>query len=235
MNRFRLLSGFLPAVGLAAVSWPATEAVAQSALLDEGAFGLTVQGQEAGRETFSIRRTGSGADARILASGQVAFGGRRVDPVILETTASFQFLRYQARISGDQAAEVQVTGGQRLEVRVVSAAGERARELRVREGAVLLEEDVAFLHYFLGTLDQQGAVLPVIIPRGNNDQARLEVLSVARESVAVGGQQVAARLLRLSLDGVERRVWVEDRVERRLLRVEIPSTGYVAERLRPPA
>jgi len=219
------------ALTLAALLSVSGRAAAQGEVLDAGTFRLLLQGREVGSDSFTIRRTGTGGDARIFAQGETSFQDRRLSTIV-ETDANFGFTQYQARISGSETALIDARRAQRLEVSVRSAAGERTRELRLREGAVVVEEHVPHLYYFIGQLDRVGAVIPVIAPQGN-DQAQMSVLGVSSETVSVGGRSLDARVLRLSLDGVERRVWVDARG--RVLRVEIPSTGYVAERLRPPA
>jgi hypothetical protein len=50
--------------------------------------------------------------------------------------------------------------------------------------------------------------------------------------LTLAGRATEAVQLSLLLGGVERRVWI-DRAGK-VLRVEIPSTGLIAERLRPP-
>jgi len=231
MNPRRKHYASILALTLAALLSVSGRAAAQGEVLDAGTFRLLLQGREVGTDSFTIRRTGNGGEARIFAQGESSFQGRRLSTIV-ETDAHFGFTQYQARISGSETALIDARRAQRLEVSVRSAAGERTRELRLREGAVVVEENVPHLYYFIGQLDRVGAVIPVISPQGN-DQAQMSVLAISSETVSVGGRSLDARMLRLSLDGVERRVWVD--AQGRVLRVEVPSTGYVAERLRPPA
>jgi hypothetical protein len=99
-----------------------------------------------------------------------------------------------------------------------------------------MEDGVAHHFYFLGRLYADGTVragqvLPVIHPRGN-DQALVELATATPASLTIDGQAIEATRLSLAMGGVERRVWV-DRAGK-VLRVEVPSTGFVAERLRLP-
>lgn len=208
-------------------------AAAQNVLLDEGAFTIYLGDREVGRETFTIRRMGSGADARIIANAVVDVDARQIRP-LLETTPDFGLTAYEVKISGREETEIAVQlTGRRFVARVRSAAGEQEREFRAREDAVLLEENVAHQYYFLtSAADEEGATLAVIVP-GATEMADLAVRSVARVSLPIGGETLEARRVTLVVDGVERSVWVDARG--RVLRVEIPSTGYRAERVAPPA
>ena len=218
------------ALGLVAAASLASAASAQSALIDRGTFRLSVGGREIGRDSFNISRTSP--DGRIVAQGWVDVEGRRV-VTVLQTTAAHVLTSYQATVSGGETARYGATvNARRLYLTTVSPAGEQTREARYRDGAVVLEENVAHHYFFAGQLAREGAVLPVIVPRPL-EQPSFDVGPVTAERIRVGGQEVEARRLTLTAGGVERRVWLD--AEGRVLRVEIPSTGFVAERLRAPA
>jgi hypothetical protein len=212
-------------------------AAGQSVLIDRGTFRLTRDGQEVGFDSFSVLRTGTGETSKILVDGDVLLDGRRIKSIV-ETSGQYGFLAYQANISGQETAKVTVEPrGRRLEVRVQSASGEQARELRAREGAVVMEEGVSHHYYFLGALYaagsvREGAVLPVILARGD-DQALLELLTAESTSLTVGGRSIEGWQLSLTMGGVARKLWIDR--SGKVLRVEIPTTGLVAERLRPPS
>jgi hypothetical protein len=232
MNAIRKVRFSAAALGLAAAAALAPGASAQSVLIDQGTFRLSLAGREIGRDSFNIQRTGAGEDARIFVRGWVDVDRRRIESVV-ETTAGYGLTLYQAKITGAETADVMASvAGRRLETTVRSPAGEQIREARAREGAVVLEENVPHHYFFVGVLAREGGTLPVIVPRAD-PQASVEVQSIRSESVSVGGQQIDARRLTLSVGGVERRVWVD--AQGRVLRVEIPSTGFLAERLRAPA
>ena len=217
------------ALGLVAAALLASAASAQTTLIDRGAFRLSVAGREIGRDSFQIGR--AGADGRVVAQGWVELEDRRL-VTVLETSAAHTLLSYQATVSGGEAARYGATvSARRLYLTTVSPAGEQTREARYREGAVVLEQSVAHHYYFAGKLAREGAVLPVIVPRPL-EQPGFDVGPTVSERVRVGGQEVDARRLSLSARGEERRVWLD--AQGRVLRVEIPSTGFLAERLRPP-
>jgi hypothetical protein len=205
---------------------------AQTVLIDAGSFRLSVAGREMGRDSFSIRRTGAGEETRILAQGWIDVNSRKISSM-LETNGAYGLIRYQATVSGSEDARFQATvTGRRMEMAVRSQAGEQTREARAREGAVVLEENVAHHYFFLGALAREGARLPVIVPRVD-EQADIQVGTITTERLAVGGQEVDAKRVQLTANGIERLIWVD--AQGRLLRVEIPSTGFLAERLRAPA
>jgi hypothetical protein len=230
MHFIRKARTLLPALGLAAAC--TAHSVSAQTVLDQGTFRLTMAGREVGRDSFNILRHGSGDDARILAQGWVDLDQRRISSIV-ETTGGYGLTRYQATVSGSGSADtikVQVSG-RRLELTVRSPAGERMREARAPQGGVLLEENVPHQYYFVGVLAREGASIPVIAPGG--DAGGIQVQSLTRETVTIGGQPVDATRLGLSADGVERRLWID--AQGRVLRLEIPSTGFLAERLRAPA
>jgi hypothetical protein len=207
-------------------------ASAQTVLIDAGSFRLSVGGREVGRDSFNIRRTVVGAETRILAQGWVDVDQRRINS-LLETNSGYGLTRYQSTVSGSESAAFSATvNGRRMETAVRSPAGEQAREARAREGAVLLEENVAHHYFFLGALAKEGGRLPVIVPRAD-EQAEFDVGAITPERLTVGGREIDARRLQISSNGIERLIWVD--AEGRLLRVEIPSTGFLAERLKAPA
>lgn len=210
---------------------------AQTVTLDEGTFTFYRGGSEIGTETFAIRRSGSGEDAVVVANATVEMdlpGGMRTLAPALEATGHEMALSaYQVKVSGDQEAEVYLTlSGRRFVARITTEAGERQQEFRASPGALLLEEGVVHQYYFLRPLlDALPARVPVLMPR-EGSQLQMEVSSLGRETVSVGGQSIEARHLRLEAGGEVREVWVDG--EGRVLRVVIPATGFRAERQAPP-
>ncbi|MGH7471885.1 MAG: hypothetical protein ACRENP_28370, partial [Longimicrobiales bacterium] len=57
----------------------ASGAAAQATILDQGGFRILVGGREVGTETFSIRQTGSGENAVVLARGRVVLDTTRAE------------------------------------------------------------------------------------------------------------------------------------------------------------
>lgn len=216
----------------------APDTVTPFTTLDEGRFLLSVGGTPAGSETFSIRRSGSGADARIIAQAQIELDGD--DGVMLMAPAMeaegdpMDISAYQIKVSGARQEEIFVThGNQRFITKVRSEAGEQEREFRAAPGTLLLDEWVAHQFYFLAVRmeGREEATFPVIRPQEGR-QYQLSVRDRGRETLSLAGTAVEGRRLSLQGGGDSHEVWVDD--ENRVLRVESPEAGYLAVRQEPP-
>lgn len=213
-------------------------ASAQTVTVDDGAFRITVGGKEVGTETFSIRQNGSGESAVIIAVGRVVLdadrGPQEVSSELQVAGRTFRPAAYEVRVQG--AGAERITGrvvGSRFSAQIVSAAGESMREYLAGEGAVLVDDGVAHQYYFVAKRLNGGAGrVPVIIPRQNR-QVTATVTLAGSERLTVGGAQVEARKLGIVLAGApERFVWVDS--EGRILRLEIPASNFIAQRVDAP-
>lgn len=209
-------------------------ASAQTTSLDEGSFVLLLDGQEVGTETFSIRQSGTGADAVIIARGTVTIDTANVVEEIRSTLravgTSMRPAAYQAQITGATTREIagRVVGN-RFSARIRSSTGEQMREYLASDGAVLIDDGVAHHHYFIGRrATGSNAAVPIIIPRQNR-QVSATVEDRGSSTVEVADQTVNARQLVVTPAGAqERYVWVDDRGH--VLRVEVPSRRFAAVR-----
>ncbi|MGH7476881.1 MAG: hypothetical protein ACRELD_11365 [Longimicrobiales bacterium] len=202
---------------------------AQTTVLDEGTFRIMLNGREVGRETFSIRQSGSGGDAVIVAQGRISLGGEQISSSLELQGAGLRPAAYEVQVEGD--SEQRITGrvsSGRFSARILSAAGEQMREYLASDGAVVADDGVAHHYYFVAQQALQGAAnMPLLIPRQSRQTAAQVALSEDR--IEVGGRTVSAQLLRIEpAGGDERRVWVDG--EGRVLRVEVSARGYVAVR-----
>jgi hypothetical protein len=79
----RSLALFLGVAGSFATPYTTT---AQGVVVDQGSFAITIDGREAGREEFTIRRAGLGGDAAMFANATIVLtrGGRetRILPLL---------------------------------------------------------------------------------------------------------------------------------------------------------
>jgi hypothetical protein len=98
---------------------------------------------------------------------------------------------------------------------------------------VLADDGVAHHYYFLARRLEAGAArVPVIIPRQNR-QVIAQVTLVGTERVSIAGEAIDARKVSVVPTGTpERFVWID--AQGRVLRVEIPSTGFLATRVAAP-
>jgi hypothetical protein len=222
---------FPVAAGLAALLAPA-DGTGQSVVLDEGSFAIFRDGAAAGRETFTIRRQGIGGDATLLANGAVlletAEGSMEMRP-LLQAAADRSPRAYQNKLQGADVSQVDLTAAGPHFVTVIrSTSGERERELRAHPGTLLLDLDVAHHYWFLAPrTDRPGETISVVVPRAGQ-QMTMEVTAVRPVTLRMGGTDVGARRVTLTLGDETREVWFDE--QGRVLRIEIPSAHYVAER-----
>lgn len=204
--------------------------------VDQGTFRVSVGGHEVGTEEFTITQSGSGTVAVTMASGKVDLrlpsGSLQLTPRLRAQGVGADPVQYQVDVSGDAPQRVVGTiGGGRVSAKIVTSAGEQLREYVASAGAVVLDDGVAHHYYFLATRTHAGRV-PVIVPR-ENKQVMATVTSRGEEPVQVGGRSVRAFHLRVQPQGgAEADVWVDDL--NRVIKVQIPASGYLAMRTEPP-
>jgi hypothetical protein len=222
------------ALGMAlALSCPPASTAAQAVTVDEGEFRILVDGREVGRESFAIRRSGSGAEAQIIATAeiqmQVPEGRLDLRPALQASGQAMAVSAYQVKVSGYQQEEIYVTlGDRRFRTQIRTERGEQEREHRAAEGTLLLDAGVAHQYYFVSLrFPSEGGRVPVIVPREGR-QYTLTVTVVGSTTVEIGGTALAARHLRLEGNGGAREIWVDE--EGRVLRVRHPDAGYEAIR-----
>jgi hypothetical protein len=205
---------------------------AQGVVVDEGSFAVTIRGRSAGTEEFTIRRAGLGRDAAIFANGTVTLtrDGRRqvISPLLRATPPDGVVSQYQVGVVGVDALDLRLRLAQRHYVAVIqSAAGEEQREFSAHPETRVLEVDVAHHYYFLRDV-REGSTTPVLEPRLRG-HAQLVAGAASDDELRLGETPVSTRRVQFS-SGEDRRVVWFDRVGR-VLRVEIPGRGYVAERV----
>ena len=207
----------------------------QNVSVDENAFRLYLDGVVVGREEFSIRRIGPGGQQRIILRGKVELdlseGRLNLAPAMDVQGGTLGVSAYQIKVSGTETTDIFVNvSGNRYLAREVSSSGERLREFRAGPGSVLLDEGVVHHHYLLNPfLDDESPVsLTVLMPRAGR-QERMTLSLVGEEEIRVGGVLVPdARRYHLEGGDNTRDIWFDS--HGRILRMEIPSQGYLAER-----
>lgn len=220
-------------LGLASIlSGPALRA--QSVVVDEGTFAITLDGKPAGTETFQIRRSGMGPEAIAIAQGHVQLnepgGTLDLTPILEDSLADGAAVGYHLKESGGETLEVSLRrAGRRYVSLIRSKAGEEQREFMARPGTRILEEDVAHQYYFLHDV-AAGAHVPVIDPR-TRKAFELTASAWTDEQLRLGANVVQARRVTFTTGTTgkdARTVWYDR--QGRVLKVAIPSRGYVAER-----
>ena len=214
-----------------------TPLAAQTVVLDEGSFRLRVGGQVVGTETFLIRQNGTGENAVVIATGKVvldtARAGQELRAELQMAGPALRIAAYQVNVTGNQREQIAGTVvGSRFSAKIISSEGEMMREYLSSDGAVVADEGVAHHYYFLAQrVGSESARVPVVIPR-RSQQVMAQVSSRSGETT-IDGLSVPARHLVVTVTGgPERHVWVDARG--RVLRLEIPSRNFVAERVAAP-
>lgn len=217
------------ALGLA-VGFATAPAAAQTQVVDEGTFRLSVHGTPVGTETFSIRRNGAGDNATTVAQGRVVLDSGEQTRALLQVEGpGLRPSAYQIEVTGAERQSIRgQAAGNRFRAQIVSTAGEMMREYLASDGAVVLDDGVAHQYYFLvPSVDRRDRV-PVIIPRQSR-QISARVSDAGTETIQIAGQGVSARRIDIEPAGMpERSVWVD--AQNRILRLRIPDSGYLAER-----
>ena len=209
----------------------AAPATTQGIVVDRGQFVITVDGRIAGNEEFVIRRAGLGRGNAVFANGVVLLdvGGREqeVRPLLRATTPEGIAASYQVTVTGPDAMELRlVRAGGRYIATISSEIGEEDREFQARPETRVLEQGVAHHYYFLRDL-RSGLTAHVLVPRSRR-QVNLVVGPRVDEEIQVGRNVVQSRRVEFT-SGSDRRIVWYDR-QGRVLRVEIPAMGYMAER-----
>jgi hypothetical protein len=208
---------------------------AQNVSVDESAFRIYRNGEPVGKEEFSIRRIGRGVEQRLILHGTVDLSGPEgnitLAPAMGVRAGSLSVLDYQIKVAGAETTDIFVTvSGNRFLARTLSSEGEQLREFRAGSGSVLLDEGVVHHHYLLAAFIEGEATVSVnvLTPRAGTQQ-RMTLSFEGEEEIRIGGSLVpGARRFHLEGGDASRDIWLDD--QGRILRLEIPSQGYLAER-----
>ena len=204
---------------------------AQSVVVDQGTFGLSIHGERIGSEDFIIRRAGLGNQAAFISRGVVVRtldGASEEFTTLLRVTATEGTAAgYEFKSSRPVPVEIMLNAsGPRYFSRFISGEGQEEREFRAEPGTRIVEQQVAHHLYFLGNVLKDSTV-HVIEPLSRTDREFL-VSTQQDEEIRLGRNRVLARrVIFTSADG-DRIVWFDR--QGRVLRVEIPTIGYLAER-----
>jgi hypothetical protein len=205
---------------------------AQAERGDEGSFTVSVDGRVVGTEEFTIRHAGSGATAEVVATGRVMLdlltGRLELVPRLRAVGLGADPSSYEVSVGGDSPQRIVGTvAAGRFSAKIASPTGEQLREYVASRGAVILDDGIAHHYYFLARRLRDGQV-PILIPRENR-QVMATVSSQGQETLEIAGERAPFyRLTVHPVGGEPRHVWVD--ALNRVVRVEIPSRGYLAVR-----
>jgi len=210
----------------------AAGASAQGIVVDQGEFSIRVAGRNVGTETFAVRRAGIGRDDAFFANGVVTLRvGERtqeIRPLLRAAPRTGSAESYQVTVTGPDEMDARFArSGRRYVATIRSAAGDEDREFQARAETRILESDVAHHYYFLRDV-REGETVYVIEPRTRR-QLTLVPSAPVEEEITLGPNSVDARRVTFTDEsGEERHIWFDQ--QGRVLRVEIPSSAYFAER-----
>lgn len=199
--------------------------------LDSGTFDLLLDGEMIGLERFVIQ--GDGGEVRAVArttstreAGVVIPGEAR-----LLLDAGFQVDRYELKpSSGPLRSVVGIRQANRLRMQTESEQGERVKEFVAPAELAILERGVAHHYYvLLGLLRSggSGGTVSLVVP-SEGRQFRATVGDAGEETVPLDGERVTARRYVIEGGGETHLLWAS--ADGRVLRVEVPSLGWVARR-----
>ena len=231
--RFRRPAVLLPAACIAASLGPVLPAAeARGQRVDRGAFRLLVNGQEVGAEEFEIQWRGEGDAQRTMAKGTVAMrDGPTLVTTLLAVGRTLVVRSYQAlHVAGGDTLVVTLerTGGRRLDARTLAPWGEEVRGYRAPPSTVILEEGVAH-HYFVLEALLRGPSPPLHLLSPVSQEKAAADVDAGQETIHVDGESIATTRVRLNAEDGARLAWFDG--SGRLVRVEVPARGFVAERV----
>lgn len=199
--------------------------------VDRGSFQLYLNGREAGTEEFEIQWRGEGDDLRTTAAGAVSMrDGPTLVTNLLAGGRTLALRSYRAlRVEGSDTLAVTLErAGDRLDALTRGPWGEEVREYRAPLSTVVLDDGVAHHYFVLGALLQAPfPALHVLSPVSQNEAAA--EARAAPETIQLDGAPIATTRVRLSVEDEERLAWFDG--SGRLVRVELPARGFVAERV----
>jgi hypothetical protein len=219
----------IPVLALAAATLASPRVAAQVVPVDDGVFVLYRNDTVLGEERVTLHRMGLGQDARFIGQSEVRLGdGTEMRPR-LEAALDMRPTTYQNKFTGPETGEVMLSrAGRRLVARVQTASGEAQREFRATGTTLILEPEVVLLYYFLRPwVDSPGAELTVLDPRAGAQQ-RFTLSAQGSEELRIGRFTVMTTRIRLQAGSDLRDIWFDD--EGRVIRVQVPATGFRAER-----
>lgn len=197
--------------------------------LDDAVFVLYRNGDVIGEEHVTLHRMGLGQAARVIGQSEVRMEDASEMRPRVEASPDMRPVTYLNKFTGAETGEVMISrSGRRLVSRTTTASGEAQREFRVADRTVLLEPEVVLLYYLLRPwAETPNTEVTALDPR-SGDQLTLTVRLVGTERMRMGRVTVMAQHLRFEGAAGHHDVWFDD--EGRVIRVEVSSTGFVAER-----
>jgi len=221
--RFPGLFLALAALIAASVSW----ALPQGPLLDAGTLVIRRSDVVIGREDFTVRRGRSaGPDGYTIAS-TVTYppsSPRITLSPVVELGPDSTPVQVQFDVYADGQSRIYARfGPRRITLRVVRPGGESARELPATGREMVVDDSAFALHAVPPARGTRQAVFP-----RNGERLPVEVVDRGTEQITLQGVPRELRHEVLRFGPQERHLWYDE--GGRLMKVEVPALGLVAER-----
>ena len=222
MNRLHL--------ALVVLALAARSAAGQVTVVDEGSFTVSRGGDRIGREDFSIRHVPTTPGAfETLTRGLVVLGAQRLTVDFSADSIGLP-ARFQSKTMVDgrtgETYRAEVTG-RRYSARALRPSGESAREIRLPDGALLVEDGVLHILQFV-VARGAGTVAAVVPARGVVLALTIEAAGADRVSIALQSIDARKFIVREGTTALVREVWTDG--AGRLLKVAIPAEHLLAVR-----
>ncbi len=196
-----------------------------SQVIDEGTFAVTRGGDIIAREEFRITRTSAGFQL----TSTVSYPPRRTRVVVTSTlTLGLDSLPtvFESQTEAGGYRVVAQFGPRRLVFRTESERGESAREYPAAPRSFVVSDSV-FAFYAIPPRRVSGTVR-LTWPREDR-RTDFELTTRDGGTPVIDGRSTHVTVVVLSSGADRRECWFDD--AGRLVKVEIPSTGIVAERI----
>lgn len=204
-------------------------------VVDSGSFTIYLNGERVGEERFMIRADRGGDVGPIYRTrGQLNL---KLENRTMRIAVAFEGIgarcrlrRYEVEINGSVATKIVAEGrGERIQLQVRSPGGEERKEFLFQDHTAVLDLHIAHHYFFALKVLGEGTRTPaqVLVPRQRSqEKATIEARGTA--TVQVSGRPMQLRHIAVTVaDGTVHHIYARgDRV----MKVEVPSLQFVAER-----
>jgi hypothetical protein len=200
--------------------------------VDEGSFSISHGGVEVGRERFTIRRGSPSAPDGFTISTSASYSGTGprvvLSPVVeLGPDSLPRQMQFDVFGGGQRRIYLQF-GPHRVTLRVVHPGGESARELPRASPEILVDDSVFALYALL----PRGPGRLAALAARTGDRSAAQLIDRGEQHTTLQGVGHTLRHIVLRVGDQPRDLWFD--AQGRLMRVDIPAAGLVAERLSGP-
>lgn len=210
---------------------PAHRKTTAGQIVDRGTFVIFADGRETGTEEFVVRRSGTGDAQVTMARGTVVMrDGRTLATTLVATGPALVLGSYQVLVSGSDTLSIRLSrADDRLDALTRGPWGEEMREYRAPPSIVVLEDGVAHHYFALARMaGEERDRIATLAPLSQAEEAAAAV-EVRSETIELWGGSLETTRISVGAGSDARVAWFDG--SGRLVRVFLPSKGFVAERI----